>query len=64
MFVLLSMFDFLQSVCTTLILTLQLCMLLFLVSGSGMGKRIVEHVHVTCPKAKQTNVNNSLINVC
>ena len=62
MFVLLSMFDFLQSVCTTLILTLQLCMLLFLVSGSGMGKRIVEHV--TCPKAKQTNVNNFLINVC
>ena len=41
MFKLLSMFDFLQSVCTTLVLALNLCILLFLVpgeSGSGWSK--------------------------
>ena len=35
MFKLLSMFDFLQSVCPTLVLALDLCIPLFLVPGEG-----------------------------
>ena len=45
-FVLLSMFDFLQSVCATLVLTLKLCVLLFLVSEGGEGDG--EEGIVTC----------------